>query len=217
MPIRIGRSLICTFAAAAISGPIFAAGSFALFSTADAAVYSAQQALPPATIQQFLANPDSLLTQYPNAGPQLTKAVRDLVASDPQTLNAIIGLLKTASPDQASAIGTGLGQVAELAVTNDPDFANQIQTSIVAANVDSALVAFSAVVGGDIKLAAATSGAGVGGGGEAPTGQNTVGGGINGSSTLNFPSFVSNVADSFNNTAFTPGTPGTPSVSGTTP
>jgi hypothetical protein len=212
------RYLVRTVSAARIIGPLLVAGSLvASVSTALSAVYTPQQALPSAAIQEFLGNPGSLLTQYPNGGPQLTKAVRDLAASDPQTLSAIIGLLKTASPDQASAIGTGLGQVAELAVNSDPDYANQIQTAVVSASSDSALVAFSAVVGGDIKLAAATGGAGVGGGGEAATGPNTVGGGISGSSPLNFPSFVVNTADTFSNIAFSPGTPGTPSVSPTTP
>jgi hypothetical protein len=182
-----------------------------------AAVYSPQQALPAANIQQFLANPSALLTQYPNGGPELTKAVRDLAASDPNTLSALISLLKTASPDQSSAIGTGLGQVAELAVNSDPAYATQIQTAIVTANIDSALVAFSAVVGGDVKLAAATGGGGGGGGGEEGTSQNSGFGGGSFSSALNYPSFATNTADSFTNTPFTPGTPGTPSVSPTTP
>ena len=38
---------------------------------ASAAVYSSRQALPADTIQQFLANPAALLSQYPNGGPQM--------------------------------------------------------------------------------------------------------------------------------------------------
>ena len=95
---------------------------------ASAAVYSPRQALPATTIQQFLANPSSLLSQFPNGGPLMITKVRDLAASDPATLSALIGLLKSANPDQASAIGTALGQVALMAVNSDPAFATQIQT-----------------------------------------------------------------------------------------
>src|SRR5581483_10627701 len=93
-----------------------------------AAVYSPQQALPATTIQAFVADPSTLLSQYPNGGPQLITQVRDLAASDPQTLSAIIGLLSRANPDQAAAIGTGLGQVALMAVRDDQDYATKIQT-----------------------------------------------------------------------------------------
>jgi hypothetical protein len=182
-------------------------------SSAMAAIYSPQQALPATTIQQFLANPAGLLTQFqndPNAVADLTKEVRDLAASDPQTLNALIGLLSSATPEQASAIGTGLGQAAEMAINSDPAYATLIQTDVVAARSNPALVAFSAVVGGDIKLAAATGGAGVGGSGEAPTGSSAPLGGLSSSVPLNFPSSVNNTADSFASSSFVPGTPGAP-------
>ena len=82
---------------------------------ATAALYSPQQALSQQAIQQFLSNPAALLDQYSHGGAPMIAAVRDLAASDPQTLAALIGLLKTANPDQASAIGTALGQVALMA------------------------------------------------------------------------------------------------------
>jgi hypothetical protein len=214
---RYSRSVLRALAAAALVAPLVAGSILGSVSPAAAAVYSPQQALPGPTIQQFLANPSGLLSQFPNGGPDLAKMVRDLAASDPQTLSALIGLLRGATPEQASAIGTGLGQAAELAVNTDPDYATEIQTAVVTASNDSAMVAFSAVVGGDVKLAAATGGGGGGGGGEEPTGQNSFSGGIFSSPTLNFPSFVDNTADSFLSPSFTPGTPGTPSVSPTTP
>jgi hypothetical protein len=212
---RCSQSVLRALAAAAFVAPLVAGSILGSVSPAAAAVYSPQQALPAPTIQQFLANPSGLLTQFPNGGPDLAKMVRDLAASDPQTLSALIGLLRGATPEQASAIGTGLGQAAELAVNTDPDYATEIQTAVVTAANDSAVVAFSAVVGGDVKLAAATGGGG--GGGEEPTGQNSFGGGIFTPPTLNFPSSVDNTADSFLSPSFTPGTPGTPSVSPTTP
>ena len=138
----------------------------AFVTSASAAVYSVHQALPSQTVQQFLSDPASLLSQFPNGGPVMITKVRDLTASDSATLSALIGLLKSANPDQASAIGTGLGQVALMAVNTDQAFATEIQTQIAQAGNASALVAFSAVVGGDIKLTAAGPGVGIGGGGE---------------------------------------------------
>ena len=146
------------------------------------------------------------------AGRILAKMVRDLAASDPQTLSALVGLLRGATPEQASAIGTGLGQAAELAVNTDPDYATEIQTAVVTASNDSAMVAFSAVVGGDVKLAAAGPGGGGGGGGEEPTAQNSIGGGISGSWNLNFPSFVDNTADNFLSPSFLSGHAGDPGI-----
>ena len=78
----------------------------AFVTSASAAVYSAHQALPSQTVQQFLSDPGSLLSQFPNGGPVMITKVRDLTASDSATLSALIGLLKSANPDQASAIGT---------------------------------------------------------------------------------------------------------------
>jgi hypothetical protein len=177
---------------------------------ASAALYSSRQALPADTIQQFLANPAGLLSQFPNGGPQLISKVRDLVASDPSTLDALMGLLKTANPDQSSAIGTALGQVALMAVSTDPAFGTKIQTAIAQAGNNSALAAFSAVVGGDIKLAAATGGAGIGGGGESQTGANAGFGGFAVFNPQNLNSGVHNTPDTFSILSFGSGTPGTP-------
>jgi len=193
---------------------LFAAALFsvALASTvpATAAVYSSRQALSQEAIQSFLANPSGLLTQFPDGGALMITRVRDLAASDPATLGALIGLLKSANPQQATAIGTALGQVALMAVATDQPFANEIQTTIAQAGNTSALAAFSAVVGGDIKLAAATGpGAGIGGGGESQTVTNpgTFGGFL--SAPLNLSTAVKNTPDSFPNPTFTSSTPGT--------
>lgn len=183
---------------------------------ASAQVLSPQQALPANTIQQFLNNPGALLTQFPNGGPDMIKEVRDLAASDPKTLNALVALLTSANPDQAGAIGTGLGQAAELAVSVDPAYADQIQTAVITANSNFAVVAFSAVVGGDIKLAAATGGAG-GGGGEEGTSPNGSNFGFGGGGILALHTFATNTPDSFTSPSFSPGTPGTPSTSPSTP
>jgi hypothetical protein len=191
--------------------------AMAFVTSASAAVYSAHQALPSQAVQQFLSDPASLLSQFPNGGPVMITKVRDLTASDPATLSALIGLLKSANPDQASAIGTALGQVALMAVNTDQAFATEIQTQIAQAGNTSALVAFSAVVGGDIKLTAAGPGIGIGGGGESQT-QTTSGiGGFFAGSPLALPTSVSNTPDSFTLSSFLPGSPGTSSGKSVSP
>lgn len=177
---------------------------------ATAAVYSSRQALPADTIQQFLANPAGLLSQFPNGGPLMITKVRDLAASDPATVDALMALLKSASPDQASAIGTALGQVALMAVSTDQGFATDLQTKIAQAGNVPALVAFSAVVGGDIKLAAAGGpGTGIGGGGELQTSTTSGLGGFFAGNPFNLGG-VPNTPDTFTTTFASPGSPGNP-------
>jgi hypothetical protein len=177
---------------------------------ASAALYSPRQALPSQTIQQFLSNPASLLAL---SGPQLIAMVRDLAASDPGTLNAIIGLLSSANPDQSTAIGTALGQVALMAASTDPAYATQIQDAVASSKNTSALVAFSAVVGGDIKLTAAVGGVGGGGGGGGPTGDNGISGGFFAGLTPNFRTSSPNTPDNFNTNTPGGGSPGSVSPS----
>jgi hypothetical protein len=197
---RLVRSALC---GAAMAGFVVAAAPMAM-----SAVYSPQQALPAATVQNFLANPESLLTQYPNGGPQMITAVRDLVASDPATVAPLIALLKSANDAQATAAGTAFGQVALMAVNKDQPFAVDLQTQIAASGNVPALVAFSAVVGGDIKLAAATGGAGIGGGGESQTSTSSGLGGFFAGTPLNLGTGVRNTPDQFNIPSFGGSSPG---------
>jgi hypothetical protein len=111
-------------------GTPLAVSAVALPQPATAAIYSQAQALTAQAIQEFIANPDALLTQYPEGGAEMISRVRDLSASDPATLNPIIGLLAKANGKQAGAIGTGLGQTALMAVKTDQAYANEIQTAL---------------------------------------------------------------------------------------
>ena len=128
--IRLAGRLVRAF----LYGAIVVCQLASLSGFAIAGVYTPQQALPAQTIQQFLADPAALLTQNPHGGPLLIELVRELAASDPTTLNPIIGLLESANPDQATAIGTGLGQAALLAVKNDQAYATQIQNAVAKAS-----------------------------------------------------------------------------------
>lgn len=198
----------------ALLGAAIVSCALAPVSPATAAVYSSQQALPAQTVQQFLADPAALLTQYPNGGPALIVQVRNLAASDPATLTALVGLLASANSDQATAIGTGLGQVAQMAVRTDQSYANDIQVAVVTSRSDTALASFKAVVGGDIQLAATSGGAGgSGGGGEEGTSTTSGLGGFFAGSALSLTTFAKNTPDTFPTFSFAAGTPGATSVS----
>jgi hypothetical protein len=196
-------SLIRVILSAAIVGSAMAAVP------SMAAVNPPGQVLSAQAIQQFMANPSALLSQYPNGGPNMIKAVRDLAGSDPQTLGPLIQLLSQANPDQSTAIGNALGQIALAAVDTDPNYADQIQTAVVRSGNISAEVAFSAVVGGNIKLTAATGG--VGGGAETSTTGGTTGFSV-GTPAFGPLAIFPNVPDTFSTTSFS-GTAGSSPVS----
>lgn len=150
-------------AAAALAASISAA--------ANAAVYPPQRQLPPQVITDFKASPDSLLKQYPG-GPQLISRVRDLGASDPTTLPALIALLKepTTTKDQIRAITAGLAQVARMAASTDQAFATEIANAIAGTQNADVIAAYQAATG-DVAIAATGGGAGGGGtGAGGPTG-----------------------------------------------
>jgi hypothetical protein len=135
---------------------------------------SRAQQLGQLTAQQFQADPAQVLANYLTGGPIMISLIRQLAIADHADLALIIGLLATANPDQANAIGTGLGQAALASVTADQAYANAIQTALAAANNQTASLAYAAVMG---DQAIGATGAGGGGGGGGPVNQNTAGGG----------------------------------------
>lgn len=152
---------------------------------ASAAVYPPQRQLPPQVVTDFKASPNTLLQQYPG-GPQLISRVRDLAASDPTTLPALIGLLKdtATTKDQIRAIVAGLAQVARMAAQTDQAFANEIQTAIAGTNNPDVIAAYQAATG-DVQIAATGGGGGgTGAGGPTGTGGFAFGGGNIGATTF---------------------------------
>jgi hypothetical protein len=205
-----------------IIGAVIAGSLAASVLPANAAIYPPRQALPQQQIQQFLANPSSLLTQFPNGGAQMIQTVRDLLASDPTTLTPLLALLTSANPDQQTAIGTAAGQVALMSLSVEPAFGPAIQDALAAAkNNTLALAAYDAVVGGDIKLTAATGGVG-GGGGGGPIGQTVGLSGFFAGTPGILSTSARNAADTFIEPTFGSSSPGTlvttaAPVTGTTP
>jgi hypothetical protein len=176
-------SLIRVLALAAIAG--------------SALALPAMAAVPPQTVQQFLNKPSDLLGQYPSGGPEMIQAVQDFVASDPRALTAVLSLLPQANPAQSTAIGTALGRYALSVLATDQPRAVQIQDAVVESNNVVAMGAFDAVVGGNIKLTAATTG--VGGGAETSTNPSTTGFSVGGGGFGPLPTF-GNTPDVFSTT-----------------
>lgn len=156
-------------------------------------------------VDQFIANPAQALQNYPNGGAQLISLIRDVAVGHPEALNAIIALLANANANQQSAIGSGLGQAAQIVVSTNPDYANQIQQAVAAAGSENASTAFASVTG-NVNIAATGPGGGGGGtgggggvgggglGGGTPTGgSNTGGGGTTGGGS----NFANNGTNSF--------------------
>jgi hypothetical protein len=182
---------------------------FGVFVLASASM--AQQLTP----QQFQANPGQLLANNPNGGSQLISQISQLAQADPADLPLIITLLANASSNQATAIGTGLGQAALALLAATPPnqaYATQIQNALIVANNANANTAYAAVTGNTlIGGVAGAGGGGIGGGGGGG------GGGIGG-----FSSSGSSSGSSFSSSSS--GTPNTPHTSftssftsGTTP
>ena len=150
---------------------------------AQAACYGPAQVLPQQTVDQFLAGPAQFLSQYPDGGPQMISLVRDLAASNPAALPAIIALLATANANQATAIGTGLGQAAQVCVRTDQPYATQVQQALAASNNQGAILAMAAVLGDRPIGTTGTGGGGGSAGAGGPTNPSPIPSGVSSGAT----------------------------------
>jgi hypothetical protein len=132
---------------------------------ANAVCYTPSQQLPASTLARFVGSPSDIL-KLSNA--ELISKVRDLVASSPAALQTILGLIDSASPQQANAIGTGLGQAALICVRTDQAFATEIQNAVAGIDNSELTLAFAAVLG-DKPIGALGGGAGSAGAGGGQT------------------------------------------------
>lgn len=159
-------------------GALVAGTAFlAVASPGLASCYNEKQQLPAQQVANFLSDPQQLLKGY--SGGQLVSRVRDLVASDPATLNAVLALLANATPEQKASIGSGLGQSARICVRSDQAFAAQIQQAVVGNGDREMILAYQATTG-DTLIAAGESAGGAGGGSAGSAGGGAGGGGAEG-------------------------------------
>jgi hypothetical protein len=155
---------------------VLAAAAAIVLSAASAnavPAYNTNQQLPAQQISQFMSNPNELLVLNPNGGGALIARLRDLLASDPATLNTIMGLLPNANDSQKAAMGAALAQASKLYASADPNVALLIQQAVVNSKDDLLTRAYLAAAG-ETQIAA-TGGAG---GGEAG------GGGVGGQTNV---------------------------------
>lgn len=117
-----------------------------------------------AAVTQFIANPTQALQDYPSGGPQLISLIRDVALAHPEALQTIVGLLANATADQQTAIGSGLGQAAQMSLRTNQAYANQIQQALIASGFQNAITAFAGVTG-NVNIASTGPGGGGGGGG----------------------------------------------------
>lgn len=138
----------------------------------------AAQGLTQAQINQFLANPQSLLANNPNGGEQLTATVRDLILADPSTLATIMSLVSQANSDQQASIGAGLGLAAKALADSNPQLASQIQAAVAATGSETLIASYSTASGNTVTAGTpGGDGGGGGGGGVGPTGAGLPSGG----------------------------------------
>lgn len=123
---------------------------------------TAQPANP--DVAAFLANPSQVLQDSPDGGATLVSAIRALALASQDTLPAIISLLATATSNQESAIGAGLGQAYQALAQSNPDYAAQIASALAASGDQVAITAYAAVTG-NVPTTTADGGGGGGGGG----------------------------------------------------
>ena len=143
-----------------------------------AAAYNTQQQLSAQTIEAFKNNPAQLLQQFPDGGGALISRLRDLLASDSSTLEAILSLIPQLNAAQKSAFGAALAQAARLYVRADQATAAQIQQAI-ADTKDAELILAYTAAAGDQPIGAAGGAPGSAGssGGPVTTSGGTLGGG----------------------------------------
>ncbi len=130
---------------------------------------------PTSKVDQFLANPAQVLSQYPSGGSELISLVRDTIVAHPDALKTIIALLPNANSDQQLAIGSGAGQANRIVNNTDQNLANTIASAIAGSGSGDAQAGFSGATGNVSISATGASGPG-GGGGDGGGGGGGIGG-----------------------------------------
>lgn len=130
----------------------------------EAACYSEDAQLSPKVVADFTSDPGRILQQFPGGGGEMISRVRDLAASNPTTLSAILGLIPKANKEQKAAFGSALAQAARICLKPDQAYANQIQQAIVETNDQELIVAYSAASGDSPIAAVGPAGVATGGG-----------------------------------------------------
>ena len=161
-------ALKSALAAATVLGAAFASPAFA------ASCVQGPAKMSDTTLKSFSASPADLLTANMFGGLQLSNAIRQIVTSDSETLDAVLKLVASSNSAQTAAIASGLARAVQACATVDPAYADRIQKAVASLNNPSFLTAFASS-SDQIRTAA------IGQGGQ--SGGQAVGGGSTGSDT----------------------------------
>jgi hypothetical protein len=168
--IAFGAASVSAYAQTVPSAATAAAG-------AAAGCFVAPAALSPADIGAFVAQPATLLADYPTGGLPLSGRVRGLAGTSADTLAPLVSLLGNANPSQIAAIGAGLARAARACAPINPEYAAQIQEAVAgagspifeaaflgaSADTQTAALGAAGAAGGGAPGAGAIGGAGAGG------------------------------------------------------
>jgi hypothetical protein len=147
---------------------------------AAAGCFVSPAALSPGDVSAFVAEPASLLTNYPTGGLPMSGRVRGLAGTSADTLAPLISLLENANPSQIAAIGAGLARAARACAPINPEYAAQIQEAVAGAGNPVFEAAFLGASSDTQTAALGAAGGGGAPGAGAIGGGGTPGGGING-------------------------------------
>jgi hypothetical protein len=114
-------------------------GSLAAAQGSVQPAYPPSLSLPAQTVDAFLQNPQSLIQQPGENAGRLAVQTRDLLASNPNTLEPMLNVLKVAPPSQQAAIASGIAMATRIYARTNPNFAAQIQTAAVSTGVPAAV------------------------------------------------------------------------------
>lgn len=164
---RIGRAAVAAWIGAAVV--ILAAGP------AAAICERPVQPGPLPAAQALASNPQSLLGRPQQSQNGLAMELRNLIVSDQRYIDAVPALIAAATDEQKRAIGSALGQAANLCVGKDPIFARNLQEAVVSADSPPVTLAFQALSRETATAATGSSGSagGSSGGGAGGTGSGT--------------------------------------------
>jgi hypothetical protein len=186
-------ALKSALAGAAVLAAAFASPAFA------ASCVQGPARMSDTALRSFSASPADLLTANMFGGLSLSNAIRQIVASDSDTLDAVMKLVASSNAAQSAAIASGLARAVQACATVDPAYADRIQKAVASLNNPSFLTAFTSS-SDQIRTAAIGQGGQAGGqavGGGSTSSDTTQRGGSNNSNSRVGSSLFNNSAFSF--------------------
>lgn len=81
-------------------------------------------------VTDFKAQPLAILAKFPDAGSALAGFIAKLAVDQPGIMDAVLSIVETSSPEQASAIGAGLIRACRVLVKRNPELVQSLTKKI---------------------------------------------------------------------------------------